>query len=511
MGEHATTYSVDEALVTMGFGKFQYLVFIYAGMGWVADAMEIMLLSFVGPAVQTAWKLTSAQESLITTVVFAGMLLGAYSWGLISDKYGRRIGFFVPALITSAAGLLSAVSPNYVVLLISRCLVGVGLGGGPVLFTWFIEFVPAPNRGLWLVIFSSFWTLGTIMEAALAWIIMPRLGWRWLLGISALPSLILLVFYVVTPESPRYYCLKGKKKEACQILDKIAKINGKQLPPGVLVTDHEIEFRGQTLPTDDTQLSGQVTDPPKWKDSDLGIIRSLIMLLSPELVRTTLLLWIVFFGNAFTYYGLVLLTTELNNKSSTCGSLHKQSHTSDSVNYKNVFITSFAEFPGLVLSALIVDRLGRKASMAGLFFLCCMFILPLVVHQSNGVTTTLLFGARACISGCFTIVFIYAPEIYPTSVRTTGFGAASSMGRIGGMICPLVAVSLVQGCHQMAAILLFAGVVLTSAVAVLLFPLETKGLELIDSVASHKRDVPKPVTVKSDGVVVQLPPTDDHA
>ncbi|KAH9620541.1 hypothetical protein KSS87_012647 [Heliosperma pusillum] len=461
MADKETGYSVDEALVTMGFGKLQYMVFIYAGMGWVADAMEIMLLSFVGPAV--------------------------------------KIGFFVPAMITSAAGLLSAVSPNYIVLLISRCLVGVGLGGGPVLFTWFTEFLPAPNRGVWLVIFSAFWTLGTIMEATLAWIVMPRLGWRWLVGLSALPSLILLIFYAATLESPRYFCLKGKKQEASQVLDKIAKINKTELPPGVLLTDQEIELNGRTLPREGTQLSGQPVDVPKWKDSDLGIFRSLVMLLSPELARTTLLLWVTFFGNAFSYYGLVLLTTELNSKSSSCGATHKPSHFSDTVNYKNVFIASFAEFPGLIVSALIVDRVGRKASMAGLFFVCCIFMVPLVVHQSNGVTTTLLFGARACISGCFTIVYIYAPEIYPTSVRTTGFGAASSMGRIGGMICPQVAVILVQGCHQMAAILLFIGVIFVSAIAVLLFPLETKGLELIDSVASHKRENPKANVEKSDG------------
>ncbi|XP_074319277.1 organic cation/carnitine transporter 7-like isoform X2 [Silene latifolia] len=498
MADKATGYSVDEALVTMGFGKLQYMVFIYAGMGWVADAMEIMLLSFVGPAVKSAWNLSPAQESLITTVVFAGMLLGAYSWGLISDKYGRRIGFFVPAMVTSAAGLLSAVSPNYIVLLISRCLVGIGLGGGPVLFTWFTEFLPAPNRGLWLVIFSAFWTLGVILEASLAWIVMPRLGWRWQVGLSALPSLILLIFYPATLESPRYFCLKGKKQKASKVLNKIAKMNKTELPPGVLLTDQEIELNGRTITQDGTQLSGQSVDTPKWKDSDLGIFRSLVMLLSPELARTTLLLWVTFFGNAFSYYGLVLLTTELNSKSSSCGT-HRQSHSSDTVNYKNVFIASFAEFPGLIVSALIVDRVGRKASMAGLFFLCCIFMVPLVVHQSDGVTTTLLFGARACISGCFTIVYIYAPEIYPTSVRTTGFGAASSMGRIGGMICPQVAVILVQGCHQMAAILLFIGVISVSAIAVLFFPLETKGLELIDSVASHKRENPKAYAKKPDG------------
>ncbi|KAL6134874.1 hypothetical protein ACLB2K_067102 [Fragaria x ananassa] len=169
MGDRSQEYTVDDALVSMGFGKFQLLVLVYAGMGWISEAMEMMLLSFVGPAVQSAWGLSSKQESFMTSVVFTGMLVGAYSWGIVSDNYGRRKGFLITATITSGAGFLSAFSPNYTSLLILRCLVGVGLGGGPVLSSWFLEFIPAPSRGTWMVVFSAFWTVGTILEASLAW------------------------------------------------------------------------------------------------------------------------------------------------------------------------------------------------------------------------------------------------------------------------------------------------------------------------------------------------------
>ncbi|CAK7339783.1 unnamed protein product [Dovyalis caffra] len=497
MTDGGPRYTVDDAILAMGFGKFQYFVLLYAGMGWVSEAMEMMILSFIGPAVKSDWNLTSHQESLITSVVFAGMLVGAYSWGIVSDRYGRRKGFLVTAIITSGAGFLSAFAPNYPVLLISRCLVGLGLGGGPVLLAWFLEFVPAPNRGTWMVIFSAFWTFGAIFEAALAWIIMPRLNWRWLLGISALPSFLLLVFYVATPESPRYFCLKGRKSDALRVLEKIGKQNRKELPLGVLATDNEIELQGKILPTEGTISQPASTEgdvaPPKWKDSDLGVLKSLLMLLSPKLLKSTLLLWVVFFGNAFSYYGLVLLTTELNNRNNTCNHPKAQSHKSSDVDYKDVLITTFAEFPGLIVSALIVDKIGRKLSMAGMFFVACIFLLPLVVHQSPTVTTVLLFGARICITGTFTIVYIYAPEIYPTSVRSTGIGVASSMGRIGGMICPVVAVSLVQGCHQTVALILFVCIIFVSGCCVMLFPFETKGIELTESVSSTKNEKPKAV------------------
>lgn len=482
MGDEETQrFTVDEALIAVGFGKFQLLILLYAGMGLISEAIEMMLLSFLGPAVQSMWGLSSRKESLLTSVVFAGMLVGAYSWGIVSDKYGRRKGFLTTAIITFGAGFLSAFAPNFVTLLFLRCLVGMGLGGGPVLSSWCLEFIPAPSRGTWMVVFSAFWTIGTIFAASLAWFVMPTLGWRWLLGLASVPSSFLLLFYFTTPESPRYLCMKGRINEALFILEKAAKMNQTKLPPGTLISGNQIELSEKSSSEGTLLLSSEEEEDISLvntnKDGDKDNASSVFVLLSPELLRSTLLLWVVFFGNAFSYYGLVLLTTEMNNGHNECVVTKVQG--SKDVNYKDVFIASFAEFPGLLLSAAIVDKLGRKLSMSAMFFVGCIFLFPLIFHPSPALVTGLLSGARMCITATFTIVYIYAPEIYPTSVRTTGVGVASSMGRIGGMLCPLVAVALVHDCHQTIAVLLFEIVMFISGVAVLLFPLETSGRELI--------------------------------
>lgn len=174
---------------------------------------------------------------------------------------------------------------------------------------------------------------------------MPKLGWRWLLALSSLPTSFLLLFYKLTPESPRYLCSKGRTTDAIDVLEKIARVNGKKLPSGILVSDNQIELNEIGNPSEDMSLLSvgeNEGEPPKGMFSNLGGISSMLMLLSPKLARSTLLLWVVFFGNAFSYYGLVLLTSELNSGHSKCVPHKLQTEKSQDVSYKNVFIASFA-------------------------------------------------------------------------------------------------------------------------------------------------------------------------
>ncbi|XP_042463341.1 organic cation/carnitine transporter 7-like isoform X1 [Zingiber officinale] len=481
MEEARTTYTVDDALLSVGFGKFQALILVYAGMGWVAEAMEIMLLSFVGSSVQEEWNITPNKESLLTSVVFGGMMVGAYSGGVVSDNYGRRKGFLFTSLVTAVAGFLSSFSPNYICLITSRFIVGIGLGGAHVFASWFLEFIPAPNRGTWMAVYQISWTVGTILEASLAWFIMPTLGWRWLLAVSSLPAFVLLLFYNIAPESPRYLSMRSKADAVC-MLEKMARMNKMMLPHGTFTSDPKSEFdinhdSSETTPLITHQICETSTISKDTK-TEVGLISVFYKLLSPKLARTTLLLWIVYFGNAFAYYGIVLLTSELTIKCNWNAPLLSVSKDNS---YRDIFVTSFAELPGLLLSAAIVDRIGRRPSMLIFLFTNCFLLIPLFWHQNELLTTSLLFGARACIMGSFSILYVYAPEVYPTSLRTTGVGVANAISRIGAMICPLVAVGLVKGCYQIAAISLFEIVIFLTGLAIMFFPLETKGRRLTDT------------------------------
>ncbi|KAL5769091.1 hypothetical protein ACOSQ2_015874 [Xanthoceras sorbifolium] len=479
MDDGRVIYTVDEALTHVGFGNFQGLVLVYAGLGLVAEAMEIMILSFIGPAIKSEWALSSSQETLLTSVVFAGLLVGSYLWGFVSDHYGRRKGFLGIAMLASVTGLLSAFSPNYLSLVTLRGLVGIGLGSGPVFLSWFLEFVPASGRGTWMVVISMFWTLGTIFEAALAWIVMPRLNWRWLLALSSVPSFAVLLFHGLAPESPRYLYMKGRSADAHHVLEKLAIRNQRNLPSGMLFSDKTARMDEEFVNADHTPLLSSTTNKTTEVRSGFS---SFSMLLSSRLIRTTFLLWVLFFGNSFLYYGIILLTSEFSGQTKCGSTLLLLGDSQDASLYINIFVSSLAELPGLLFSAIIVDKVGRKVSMAIMSILTFIFLLPLATHEPITLTTGLLFGARMFANGTFTVASIYAPEIYPTSIRATGAGIASAVGRIGGMVCPIVAVGLVSDCHQKAAIILFEVIIFLLVVCILLFPFETKGQELTDTI-----------------------------
>ena len=218
--------------------------------------------------------------------------------------------------------------------------------------------------------------------------------------------------------------------------------------------------------------------------------------------RDTILLLIIWFANAFVYYGLVLLTTELalvreradavggsdgtmggavaSNRSSTPAGHHGLDCThlfSDSF-FGEIFIATIAEMPGLVLSVFVVDRLGRKRTQS-LFFLAVT--LPMVilafVPRSAGGDTFLLFLSRGSSMGAFTTVYIYTPERYPTRFRNTAVGMCFGFARVGGMIAPLVGQDLPERGLTGAAFAIFISVSIVACIATCLLTTETKGLD----------------------------------
>lgn len=455
------TYTVEQAIDQIGFGKFQIKLSILTGFAWMADAMEMMILAILSPALHCDWQLTGFQEAAITTVVFCGMMSSSGLWGSICDKYGRKTELILCSLVTFYFGILSAFSPTYIWLLILRGLVGFGIGGAPQAVTLYAEFLPSKTRATCVTLVEVFWAIGACFEVLLALFVMPTLGWQWLLGFSALPLLVFAISCVWLPESARYDLTRGCYDRAVLTLERIARENGKPMPLGKLVE-----------PVVENVKRGRLID-----------------LLKPEMRRSTILLWIIWLVCAFSYYGIVLLTTSLFESPDGCHGTDVKFRASQACflecrtltrdDYKDLTWTTFAEFPGLFLTAFLLEKIGRKYTMALEFGIFSIFVFFVNICTKRALLTVFLFVARAFISGAFQGAYIYTPEFYPTSMRAMGLGACSGMARIGAIITPFIAQVLLKE-SAFLAISLYGAMCLIATVASLLLPYETKGQEMKD-------------------------------
>ncbi|RXG59098.1 Synaptic vesicle 2-related protein [Armadillidium vulgare] len=331
---------------------------LITGLCWMADSMEMMILAIIGPALHCAWHLSEWKQAFLTTSVFLGMMLSSAFWGNLSDKYGRRRSLRLAAVVLSYWGILSAFAPTYVWIVFLRALVGFGIGCVPQSVIFMLNFA-AEHRGKCVVLLDCFWAVGACIEVMLALLVMPTLGWRGLLILSALPLALFVIVCQWLPESARYDAASGNSERALSTLRKIASENGKHMLLGRLIVD------------DVAQVSrGRIQD-----------------LLVDELRWTTLLS-----SCSFCYYGVVLMTTELfdttgdlcsiseKGVSSTCTADCRPLTSSD---YLDILWTTFAEFPGIFFTIFVIEKLGRKKTIALEFIIFAVSIVFLFICTSS--------------------------------------------------------------------------------------------------------------------------------
>ncbi|WHY00663.1 MFS transporter [Neobacillus sp. DY30] len=184
-----------------------------SGTGWMFDAMDVGMLSFIIAALSVEWELTAKQMGWIGSVQSIGMAAGALIFGLMADRIGRKNVFIITLLLFSIGSGISAFATSITIFLILRFFIGMGLGGElPVASTLVSESVPAEKRGQIVVLLESFWAAGWLIAAVISYFIIPKFGWQTALLISATPALYALYLRVGLPDSPRFEAIKDKEK-----------------------------------------------------------------------------------------------------------------------------------------------------------------------------------------------------------------------------------------------------------------------------------------------------------
>ncbi|MED0659058.1 MFS transporter [Bacillus smithii] len=382
-----------------------------AGFAWLFDAMDVGMLSFIQAALQKDWNLSVKEMGWIGSVNSIGMAAGAFLFGLLADRIGRKPVFLITLLLFTIGSGLSAFTSTLVLFLFFRFFIGMGLGGElPVASTLVSESVPAKDRGRTIVLLESFWAGGWLLAAVVSYFIIPEYGWRMALLLGAIPALYALYLRWNLPDSARFQSVKTKRSFILNIKE-------------------------------------------VW---------------SRPHIRKTIMLWIVWFCVVFSYYGMFLWLPSIM--------VMKGFSLIKSFGY--VLIMTLAQLPGYFTAAWLIDRIGRK-------WVLIIFLLGTSISAwlfGNAETLPLLITYGILLSffnlGAWGALYAYSPEQYPTAIRGTGVGMATSFGRIGGILGPLLIGFLGSETSISTIFSIFCAAIIISVVSIALLGTETKAKDL---------------------------------
>ncbi|WP_130803574.1 niacin transporter NiaP [Acinetobacter ihumii] len=422
-------------------GKFHYTLLWVVGVGWMFDAMDTGIIAFILTTLVKDWALTPAESGWIVSIGFIGMAIGAVCSGGLADRFGRKTVFASTLMLYSLATAACALASNLTWLLVCRFVVGLGLGGQlPVAVTLVSEYIPAQVRGRFIVLLESFWGLGWLVAALVSYFIIPQFGWHIAFLIGGLPALYVFVIIKKVPESIPYLINRGRIDEAHELVQKL------EHQAGVTVVE-KIEVKA-------------VAEQRKV---------SFRQLWSSPFARRTLMLWLIWFGIVYSYYGIFTWLPSL---------LVKQGY-SIVQSFEYVLFMILAQLPGYIAAAWLVERLGRKMTLAGFIGGCA--IAAYFFGQAQSVNMIMFWGCLMSFFnlGAWGVLYTYTPEQYPANIRAFGSGWASAIGRMGGIAAPFIVTHMMvaqNGFHHV--FMMFTVVLLAVAAVVLILGEETQGKTL---------------------------------
>ncbi|MFN3338463.1 MAG: MFS transporter [Dietzia sp.] len=442
-----------ERLDGLPFTRKHRKLLLGSGVGWALDAMDVGLISFVMAALAVHWALTPTELSWIGSIGFVGMAIGAALGGLLADRIGRRQVFAATLLVYGLATGAAALSTGIAVLIVLRFVVGLGLGAElPVASTLVSEFAPRRIRGRVVVILEGFWAVGWIMAALIGYFVVPTGddGWRWALAVGLVPAAYALVIRFGLPESVRFLESRGRVDEAEQIVREFEASAGVE-PPAAPTAAESAANTAATAPVEES-ARGEAPRESIW---------------SPRLRRRTGALWIVWFGINFSYYGAFIWLPSL---------LVSQGF--DLVrSFGYTLIITLAQLPGYAVAAWLIEVWGRRVTLA--VFLSGSAVAAGLFGLAGTPATIIAAGMALSFFnlGAWGALYAIGPEMYPTTTRGSGTGAAAAFGRIASIIAPLL-VPVMLGAGGTAMVFgVFAVAFVVAALAAFTLP-ERKGVAL---------------------------------
>ncbi|XP_069138043.1 organic anion transporter 3-like [Argopecten irradians] len=457
----------------------------------------------------TEWDLVCDRAELAEfsqTLVILGQAFGAAIFTSLADRFGRRTVHVLGHISMFATSFAIAWAPNYTVFAVLRFILGaVQQGSGLTMAILSLELLPLKARYIGECLGLAFWTTGINLLSPMGYLF-RNLSWRYLQMALALFSCYSLVEYWLMEESVRWLLANGRIKQAERIIRKAAKMNGKDYDEVIKVAkskstkEKEIEV---VVPGDcdndkttmeisrhengakyalienhsETTKDCEDISYEKEQPSTPAVIKryNVVTIFRHKVIfLNSMILWYTWLVNSLVYYALSLTSSALSGD-----------------RFVNYFLIAIVEYPAAVMELLLINRIGRRKTcilfhvIAGI----ALTVSTICRTLSDGVGTigaiSLVFNlvGKFGITGSFSTIFLYTPELYPTNLRNAGIGISSSVARIGGMLAPFAGplmsyITWGPGAISAALCLL--------AVYLLTFLPETKGYELPTTIEELK-------------------------
>ncbi len=439
-----------DTLSALRWNRFHTVAVLLFGLGWALDAFEVTLIGNVMGALKQRFHLGADGMSLLLAAWFAGLMLGASGFGVLSDRFGRRRVFLVSLVLYGLATLVTGFAPNLVSLLALRLLAGIGVGAEYAAINAAItELVPSRSRGCAAAMVLNFWPLGSFVAALLAWLglstLPPDIGWRVVFGVGGVIALSAAWFRRHLPESPRWLLDAGRTEDARAIIAGIEAGLTNIPPPAVLPATSRIR-----------REAGQFSRLLRRYPGRLLLGAALD------------------FAEASGYYGLFAFLPIV---------VLPALHLAPEALPLFYLAGSVGAAIGGLAAASLLDRVGRSWTVGGFYLATALGLV--------GFAAITPFGAGAIMAG-FALVNLLATgswiaayptfsELFPTALRATGIGVSVTVGRIGAALAPF-AVGYVGARSMAAALLMLAVFWALGAVAILVWRLrggvEARGMAL---------------------------------
>nr|CAB3266138.1 solute carrier family 22 member 15-like [Phallusia mammillata] len=402
------------------FGKYQLLTYATLGIYQLILTSQTLLVVFVGAkpedlkkvnpkvndecSILTEWDLLDHQwvSDLIQSLYFCGNLIGVISFGQLSDQYGRRPVLQIGFSLLFPVCLLTAFAPSWQFFALGRFLTGILQGGAALVnYVYLQEIVGQSWWAITGAISNIQFAIGIGILAIFAYFV-PN--WRYLTLSVTLVQLIPLLYAWTIPESPRWLYSKRKLKEAESTLFLMAKRNGVKIP---LISKINLESKS-------TSLSNQ---PKETNKNIIDLFRHSVT------ARRTIIMLFIWFSNSLVYYAMTLAAGSIGSNV-----------------YVSTTLSGLIEIPSTFVCTALMERrgFGRKRTTA-MFMIMTSLACFSVVKVSNPMASLILgLTGKMMIAASFNAIYVYTPELFPTSVRNVALGSCSMAARVGGILASMM-------------------------------------------------------------------------